>query len=617
MKVYYENVKKYEVKAKGLKQVLSKLSLLRLVIFVLASALLIAFISMHFIAMALVVFSVAAVCFAFVLKRYNKKAYAHKYSLFLKGINEQEILRHNNDLEGFDAGDAFIDPNHPYTSDLDVFGQHSIFQLLNRTTTESGRIRLAEWLSHSATNAEVQDRQEAIKELAQKLEWRQDFQASGLHFQNKNSDYKKLLEWVEAPAALLKNSRVYTFVAIALSLLSWLAFYFYMSHFDAFNWFVYLLPLITVLVVINRVLKRVKSVTDTIVETSQDNINTLRGYRSLIHKIELERFKSKQLVQLQSVFIKSKYSACQEINTLCRLLEFVQQRGVTNIKRPIKGNPFYGVFNSFFLLDIYVVIRAERWKEKNKPLLRAWAEVVSEFEVISSFAGFCSSNPSYVFPELTEQNKNIHFESLGHPLIKANQRVCNDFKVEGQGHVVMITGSNMAGKSTFLRTVGINLVLALAGAPICALKGQVPNLKLYSSMRTQDSLKAGVSSFYAELSRIETMLKMVEQRDDVFFLLDEMFKGTNSEDRHRGGFSLISQLSELKTSGIIATHDIDLAKLSGHKNLVCNYSFNSEIKDDTMVFSYHLDGGICSDFNASALMEKSGIKILSDPLRLK
>jgi len=170
----------------------------------------------------------------------------------------------------------------------------------------------------------------------------------------------------------------------------------------------------------------------------------------------------------------------------------------------------------------------------------------------------------------------------------------------------------MGGKSTFLRTVGVNLVLALAGAPCCAKQGQVSNLKLYTSMRTQDNLKEGISSFYAELSRIEKMLKLIESSQNTFFLLDEMFKGTNSEDRHKGGFSLINQLSELKTSGIIATHDIELAKLSGNKRLVTNYSFNSEIKDNSMIFSYELHPGICNDFNASELMKKSGIKILSN-----
>jgi len=176
----------------------------------------------------------------------------------------------------------------------------------------------------------------------------------------------------------------------------------------------------------------------------------------------------------------------------------------------------------------------------------------------------------------------------------------------------LITGSNMGGKSTFLRTVGVNLVLALAGAPCCAQNGQVSNLQLFTSMRTQDNLEKGISSFYAELNRIEKMLKLIGKSQNIYFLLDEMFKGTNSEDRHKGGFSLINQLSNLNTSGIIATHDIELAKLSENKKLVANYSFNSEMINHSMIFSYKLHNGICYDFNASELMKKSGIEILSN-----
>ena len=168
----------------------------------------------------------------------------------------------------------------------------------------------------------------------------------------------------------------------------------------------------------------------------------------------------------------------------------------------------------------------------------------------------------------------------------------------------------MAGKSTFLRTVGLNLVLALAGAPCCAKSGRVSNLKLFTSMRTQDNLMKGVSSFYAELNRIESMLKLIDSGQSIYFLLDEMFKGTNSEDRYKGGISLINQLSKLKTSGIIATHDIELAKLSGNKKLVTNYSFNSVINDNSMIFSYVLDPGICTDFNASELMKRSALNLV-------
>lgn len=610
MKIYRDNIKMYDAKLLKLSKLLNRISFLRLFIFVISSIILIYLFSSNLSTPILIVFPLSILCFGAAISYHNKTAFLKKHTAFLKGINESEILREKCNLEEFDSGHNFINQNHPYTSDLDIFGQHSIFQLLNRTTTESGMILLSEWLSEPAPNYEIQDRQKAIKELSHKLNWRQNFQASGMHFQNKKSAYYKLLDWVEAPVVLLKYRRIYIAVAIILSVLSLLGLYFSIININSSSRYIYLIPFITVLFINNRVLRKVRPIAEGIVETSQENINTLRGYQTLINKIECENFKSNKLSELQSILIKSKYSAFNEINRLCRLLDFSQQRGIKNI--PIGGNQFYPILNNFLLLDIYLIIGTEKWKSKNKAFLKSWSEVVSEFEVINSLAGFCYSNPSYTFPQLEEKNNYIHFESLGHPLINSNSRVCNNFHSEGQGDVALITGSNMGGKSTFLRTVGVNLVLALAGAPCCAKYGHVSNLKLYTSMRTQDNLKEGISSFYAELNRIEKMLKLIEISQNTFFLLDEMFKGTNSEDRHKGGFSLINQLRKLKTSGIIATHDIELAKLSGSKRLITNYSFNSEIKDDSMIFSYELHPGICNDFNASELMERSGIKILSN-----
>ena len=206
---------------------------------------------------------------------------------------------------------------------------------------------------------------------------------------------------------------------------------------------------------------------------------------------------------------------------------------------------------------------------------------------------------------------------LGHPLISPESRVCNNFNLKDRGEIAMITGSNMAGKSTFLRTVGVNMVLALMGAPCCAKAGRVSSLKIFTSMRTQDNLEEGISSFYAELKRIEQLLRLIKSGQPVFFLLDEMFKGTNSEDRHKGGVSLIRQLSELNAFGIISTHDLELAKLAGNRMIAVNYSFNSAIKEDGMVFNYKLTKGICRDFNASELMKRSGIEILSDIEEMK
>ena len=612
MKIYQDHIKKYNTETLRLKKELKSMSFLRLFIFILSTAIIFYLISVKLFTPFFIVLLISIVLFAIVLTRYNKIAYLRKHSAFLEEINSFEMLRQESNLEEFDTGQKFINPKHPYTSDLDIFGEHSIFQLINRTTTESGRILLAKWLSEPAPKKEILDRQNAIKELTQRFEWRQDFQASGMHFENKKSDFSKLLDWVDAPVELLENRLAYTAGAMVLAMLSLLGVYFALLNFDASNWYVYSLGLLAVLFVNYLVLRKVEAIADTIVLTSQKNINTLRSYQALINKIEEGDFESEKLVGLKSVLAKNEYSASKEIEKICQLLDFSQQRGINKIKMPIKGNPFYTLLNSFLLVDIHLIIGAEKWKSKNKTFLKSWADLVSQFEVINSFAGFYYSNASFTFPSFVEKSNYFHFEALGHPLINASQRICNDFGSAGPGDIVMVTGSNMGGKSTFLRTVGVNLVLALAGAPCCAQAAEVSILKLFTSMRTQDNLKAGISSFYAELNRIEKMLKLIESNTNIYFLLDEIFKGTNSEDRHKGGFSLINQISKLKASGIIATHDIELAKLSGTKKLVKNYSFNSEIKDKAMIFSYELEPKICHDFNASELMKRSGIEIIGD-----
>lgn len=610
MKIHQENIKKYDSKIARLKIVLNRLSLLRLLIFLISITILIFLFSLNIITPFFIVFLISVICFGIVIKHHNKIVYLKKHTSFLKNINESEIQREKCNLEEFETGQKFINPNHPYTSDLDIFGHHSIFQLINRTTTESGMILLSKWLSEPAHDSEIDNRQKAIKELSQKLNWMQDFQASGLHFQNKESDYFKLLDWVDTPVVLLKNRQIYLAVAIILPVLFLISAYLFYAHLDSLMGLICLSIMILVLLTTFIILRKVKPQAESIVETSTENLKTLRGYRTLINKIECESFKSKKLHDLQSILIKDKYSAYKEVGRICKILDFSHQKPIKKI--PIGGNFLYPLLNSFLLLDIYLILGTEKWKSKNKAHLKSWADAVSEFEVINSFAGFYYSNPSYTFPEIAEKNNLVHFESLGHPLINSKYRVCNDFHSDGHGDIVMITGSNMAGKSTFLRTVGINLVLALAGSPCCAKNGQVSNLKLFTSMRTQDNLEKGISSFYAELNRIEKMLKLIESNQNIYFLLDEMFKGTNSEDRHKGGFSLINQLSKLKTSGIIATHDIELAKLTENKKLVVNYSFNSEMINDSMIFNYKLHNGICYDFNASELMKKSGIEILSN-----
>ncbi|MEM8969198.1 MAG: DNA mismatch repair protein MutS [Bacteroidota bacterium] len=607
MNIYQTNKEKHQVSIEKLASKLQELSWSRLVAFVFSVFLIVLFAQMGVIILVFIVALMGGFGFAILMKQYNSVAYQKKQAAFLAEINEQEIQRLHNNLSQFPDGQTFNKPIHPYVADLDVFGNHSLYQLINRATTESGHECLSKWLSEPATKEAIIERQEAVKELSPQLAWRQEFQASGMHFTNAKSDYRKLIDWLETPAKLLPQRNKYLVISITLGVLTTLALLYHFLYAYASDFIIHTLPLIGLLIINSLFLRRVKDIAEEIINSTHQNVKILGGYQSLILKIETGNFQAKQLQQLQATFNQNSYSAAKEINKLKKILGIAQLKGTTGTL----SNQFYPIINTFWLIDIYWILAAEKWKTTNASHLKVWAEAVGEFETLNSLAGFSYSNPSYTFPKIKNGACTIHFEALGHPLLKTESRICNDFHLTSSDNVVMITGSNMAGKSTFLRTVGVNIVLALMGAPCCANTAELTIMQLFTSMRTQDNLEEGISSFNAELRKVEQLLQLIQRGESVFFLLDEMFKGTNSKDRHRGGFSLIKQLEELNAFGMISTHDLDLAEVAGKHNLVTNYSFNSEIQEGNMTFDYLLTPGLCKDFNASELMKRSGIKVLT------
>jgi hypothetical protein len=614
MNIYKSNIALYKSYISKADRILKRLSTVRIVAFLLAVTLILVLANQRAVIWILILLPCSIVGFGLLINGYNKLRFLWQHHFFLKEINEGELDRLESKLSGFRSGKSFINRDHAYASDFDIFGAHSLFQLLNRTTTGSGEELLATWLSEPAAKNTILERQTAVKELVPMVAWRQDFQASGMHFINDKSDFGRLLGWVEKPVSLLPDRWKYLTAGIVLSVLSTLsaAYLFdrivYVNYFNQAFSFNYILPLVSILIINYFVLKKLGPIAEEIVDSTEHNAKILGGYYALIAKIESAKFQSEKLRNLQSAFRMDHYSAAQEINKLRRVLEVFRQRG----SRVTFENKFYGIFNFLWLLDIYCILITEKWKSKNSRYLREWIAAISEIEVLSSIAGFSYSNPSFGFPELAEESYMIQFTSLGHPLINENKRICNDFELKGQGEIAMITGSNMAGKSTFLRTLGVNLVLALMGAPCCAKSARISQMKIFTSMRTQDNLEEGISSFYAELNRIKQLLSLLEDGEEVFFLLDEMFKGTNSQDRYKGGVSLIHQLKALNAFGIISTHDLDLARITERKMTLANFSFNSEIRAGQIIFNYQLTEGICTDFNASELMKNSGIKILSD-----
>ena len=606
MKVYQDNIQKHQAEIIRLDNSLRWLSTVRLIVFVFSAIILVVLANERLVASMLMMAPLCVFAFGLLVNRYNTVDNLKRHTTFLKEINEREVLRLENKLSDFPTGHTYVDRGHPYVSDLDIFGSHSLFQLINRTTTGSGEGLLAEWLSAPAVKDVILKRQQAIKELSPKLNWRHDFQAAGMKFQHTRSDYDKLLAWMERPVWFLQHRSKYLLLIIPLSILSTLAAIYFVIEFLFLGNLLGAVPLIIMSLVNGLVLKTVRPLAEEILESIHRDIKILNAYQSLITKVESEKFDSEILQRLQKALRRNNHSAAIEIKKLKKIFEVFQLRGR---KREL-NHQFYSAFNNLWFFDVYLIILTEKWKNRNGSLIGVWVSAISEFEVLGSLAGLHHSNPAFTFPGIADDSYRIHFEVLGHPLISAKNRVYNDFSLNGRGEIAVVTGSNMAGKSTFLRTVGVNMVLALTGAPCCMKYGHVSNLKIFTSMRTQDSLEEGVSSFYAELKRIEQLLKLIESGQHIFFLLDEMFKGTNSKDRHRGGFSLIKQLKELNAFGIISTHDLDLAILAGKHKIVNNYSFNSNIREGEMIFNYVLTEGLCSDFNASELMKRSGINVL-------
>ena len=259
------------------------------------------------------------------------------------------------------------------------------------------------------------------------------------------------------------------------------------------------------------------------------------------------------------------------------------------------------------MADIKTVFELEKWKIKNKPNLTIWIDALSEFDTAISFSTFAFNNPAYVYPQTTS-NEVIKADNLGHPLISTDKRVCNQFSINKQGQFVILTGANMAGKSTFLRTVGINLVLAMNGAPVCATSFSFKPSPVFTSISVKDSLFDNESYFYAELLRLKMIIDKLEAGEELFILLDEILKGTNSNDKFTGSRQLMQKLIRFKAAGIVATHDIALGDLE--KELpenILNMSFEISIDNDRLYYDYKLQTGVCQNLNASYLMRKMGI----------
>jgi len=579
--------------AKQLQSKYNKYSFVRLLVFVIAlvgAAILGALSHPVF---GVVLFLVCMIAFYFFVQWHQAIQVLQVHHEHLALLNQQEEHTLNHDYSAYFDGAEFEDPNHPYTVDMDIFGPYSLYQYLNRTTTALGKKTLADYLSDIIPAKEVLDRQQAIQELTPMLDWRQDLQALGMGTEDELRYSLALKEWLSQDTVIYGKS-MYKWAMIIVPIIS------IFGILAAIFWLPWQIMFLTFLPAIY-FLKTTRERIDKIVHQTESVGKILLTYSQLLKHIEGVSFKSEKLKSLTVGLSGSndKNAASDKIKRLSYLI------GQLNVR----NNIFAIIFNLIGLWDLVWTYKLEQWKKDQQYDLGTWFKSMGEIEALSSFANLKYNNPEWIFP-IPDEGAQLECESIGHPLLHRTKRICNDFSCPTDGHIKLVTGSNMAGKSTFLRTVGLNIILACIGSPVCAKSMRTPLLQVYSSMRTQDALHESTSSFYAELKRLKFIIGAVEKGDKIFFLLDEILKGTNSKDRHTGSKALIKQLIKNRGAGIIATHDLELGVLeSQYGGAIENLCMEVRVENGELFFDYTLDKGVSKSFNATILMQNMGIKI--------
>lgn len=536
--------------------------------------------------------SAGLILFAFILRRHQATKRQWELHRALAALNADETERLSLRFSRAATGAEFAVKNHVYCNDLDIFGPHSLFRLLNRAHTRTGMQTLADWLLGPADPIEISVRQEAIRELTPLLDWRQELEAHA-RLEKRIAEPTDFLEhWLHAG----ENQAI-----IRWKKLRWLPVLTGSLIIAAFLGWVPWLVVILFLGFHSFILTKLNPSVKQYAEQSQGIVDTLKALGVLLEKIENQPFQSAKLQQLQYRLTSETGAASKQIEVLASVTESLNFR----------LNPYFMLAIGLpSLWDLQWMTKLEAWKQTHRHDLAKWLTVVGEMEALCSLAGFSYANPQYPFAEISPETFELKAKKAGHPLIHPDKRISNDFELHHIGQTAVITGSNMSGKSTFLRTMGLNTVLALTGSAVCAEAFTCSPVRVFTSMRTQDSLEENTSSFYAELKRLEALLQLAKSSTiPVFYFLDEILKGTNSVDRHKGAEALIRQLHLLKSSGFVSTHDLELGMMSTEHDYVHNYSFYSTFSDGQLHFDYRLQEGVCREFNATALMRQIGIEI--------
>lgn len=548
----------------------------------------------YYIATGILVVTLAL--FIYLVHKHNRITENLGYIKSLININDKSLKRLSSAWKDFsDTGNEFKDSTHPFSEDLDIFGKGSLFQWINTTNTFTGRNRLAQFVAEPLNNKnQIISRQEAVTDLAENIAWRQKFEAEAMIVRQKSHNPAALFSWAAVENPFYTRSWVIAMVRILpLVTLSLLAANVFISE-SLIRLFI---PAVILQFLILYLYGKERSKALNTVYNYEENLKT---YYKMLKRFERKKFKSSLLNDLQiSLSDSNNEKAYRQIEKLAKIVDSISNR----------NNAVFIIVNILTLWDYHCMIALEHWKLNSGRYLPKWFGVLGEVEALSSLSLVRYNHNDWVIPEITENTLLYSAKSMGHPLI-TKDRVVNDLDIQKSAGVLLITGSNMSGKSTLLRTVGINLVLAYIGCPVCAGFLSCSLMNIFTCMRVSDNLENNISSFYAELIRIKMIIDAAKEGKPLFFLLDEIFKGTNSHDRHVGAKTVIKQLSRENALGMVSTHDLELADLEkethGH---IKNYHFIEHYTNGKLNFDYKLRSGVSTTRNALYLIKMAGIDI--------
>jgi len=483
-----------------------------------------------------------------------------------------------------------FDDAHPYALDLDVFGKGSLFELLSLSRTRAGEDVLARWLLAPASVAEIARRQEAIDELRSNLDLREDLTILGADVLAAiHPDWMK--KWGTSPRLLESTAARIAAPALSLSMIASLVYYY---GFYGSGWFV--VATIAISAAFGRFYRdRVREVINAV----SDPVKDLEILSLLLARLEKEQWKTEKLRNLRTSLDTRGRPASVEIRKLVTIIDWLNWR----------LNALFGVMSPLLLWATQFAFAIEEWRARHGPAVGRWLDTVAELEALCSLSAYAYEHPADPFPQVSEGGTQLEAEDLRHPLLPAQQSVPNSVRLVNELQLLIISGSNMSGKSTLLRTLGINVVLALAGAPVRAKRMQLSILRIGATIRVTDSLQQGTSRFYAEIQRLRDIMEMTK-KGPVLFLLDEILHGTNSHDREIGAEGVIRGLIDRGAIGLVTTHDLALARLADRlAPRAANFHFQDHLENGRMVFDYHLHPGVVEKSNALALMRAVGLEV--------